>query len=70
MRKFLITLLLLMIAGAAYSQDINKKTAEQKPVLSIEKKDGDFLGEVKGLGFGSDLKFSRMTTGEVKCGFA
>ena len=45
MKKFLIALLVIMIAGAAYSQDINKKTAEQKPVLSIEKKDGDLDAE-------------------------
>ncbi|MFA7359720.1 MAG: trypsin-like peptidase domain-containing protein [Candidatus Kapaibacterium sp.] len=43
-RIFNITLLLLMFAASAYSQDINKKTAEQKTPL-IETKDGDLDAE-------------------------
>ncbi len=43
-RIFNITLLLLIFAVSAYSQDINKKTAEQKAPL-IETKDGDLDAE-------------------------
>ena len=43
-RIFNITLLLLIFAVSAHSQDINKKTAEQKAPL-IETKDGDLDAE-------------------------
>lgn len=45
MKRVFIVLLLLISAVSAYPQDINKKTAEQKPTISIEKKDGDLDAE-------------------------